>query len=69
VISSSGKSVYSISLVNTMLPLPSVTRQLGASVGMHGEFPDLKFLGGDSLVVELNDRDLVRKPIRSTGGG
>ena len=34
-------------------------------VGAHGEFPDLKFLGGDSLVVGLNDRDFVEKPIRS----
>jgi len=36
------------------------------SVGTYGEFPDLKFLGGDSLVVRLNDRDFVEKPIRST---
>jgi hypothetical protein len=26
------------------------------SVGMHGEFPYLKFLGGNTLVVGLNDR-------------
>ncbi len=42
-----------------------VARQRGASVGMHGEFPDLKFLGGDGLVVGLDDRDFVQKPIRS----
>src|ERR1700678_887010 len=35
------------------------------SVGTYGELPDLKFLGGDSLVVGLNDRDFVQKPIRS----
>src|ERR1035438_9531580 len=32
---------------------------------MHGEFPYLKFLGGNSLVVGLNDRDFIQKPIRS----
>jgi hypothetical protein len=32
---------------------------------MHGEFPYLKFLGGNTLVVGLNDRDFVEKPIRS----
>jgi len=32
---------------------------------MHGEFPYLKFLGGNTLVVGLNDRDFVQKPIRS----
>jgi hypothetical protein len=36
------------------------------SVGMYGEIPDLKFLGGNSLVVGLNDHDFVQKPIRST---
>ena len=36
------------------------------SVGTYSEFPDLKFLGRDSLVVGLNDRDFVQKPIRST---
>ena len=29
------------------------------SIGTHGELPDLKFLGGHSLVVGLNDRDFV----------
>ena len=43
-----------------------VARKRGGSVGTHGEFPDLKFLGGDTLVVGLNDRDLVQKPIRPT---
>jgi hypothetical protein len=33
------------------------------SVGMYDELPDLKFLGGDSLVVGLNDRDFIEKPI------
>src|ERR1700677_5370198 len=32
---------------------------------MHGEFPYLKFLGGNRLVVGLNERDFVQKPIRS----
>jgi hypothetical protein len=43
-----------------------VARKRGGSVGTHGEFPDLKFLGGDSLVVGLDDRDFVEKPIRAT---
>ncbi len=29
------------------------------SVGTYDEFPDLKFLGSNSLVVGLNDRDFV----------
>jgi len=40
-----------------------VARKRGGSVGTHGEFPDLKFFGGDTLVVGLNDRNLVQKPI------
>ena len=36
------------------------------AVGTYGELPDLKFFGGDTLVVGLNDRDLVQKPICST---
>src|ERR1700678_2586881 len=43
-----------------------VARERSGSVGTYGEFPDLKFLGGNSLVVGLNDRDLVQKPICST---
>ena len=43
-----------------------VARKRSGSVGTYGEFPDLKFLGGNSLVVGLNDRDLVQKPICST---
>jgi hypothetical protein len=66
VISSSGKSVCSIFLVNTMLPLPSSHVSVAVSVGAYGELPDLKFLGGNSLVVGLNDRDFVQKPIRPT---
>ena len=42
-----------------------VARKRSGSVGTYGELPDLKFLGGDSLVVGLNDRDFVQKPIRS----
>jgi hypothetical protein len=34
-------------------------------VGLYGEFPDLKLLGGDTPVEGLNDRDFVQKPIRS----
>ncbi len=41
-----------------------VARERGASVGTYGELPDLKFLGGDSLVVGLNDRDFIQKPVR-----
>jgi hypothetical protein len=36
-----------------------VARQRSASVGMHGEFPHLKFLVGDSLVGGLDGRDFV----------
>src|ERR1035437_4633059 len=43
-----------------------VARKRSGSVGMYCEFPDLKFLGGNSLAVGLNDRDFVQKPIRST---
>src|ERR1017187_7023950 len=43
-----------------------IARKRSGSVGTYGEFPDLKFLGGNSLVVGLNDRDFVQKPIRST---
>jgi len=42
-----------------------VARQRSGSVGMHGELPDLKFLGGNSPVVGLNDCDFVQKPIRA----
>ena len=43
-----------------------ITRKSSGPVGTYGELPDLKFLGGDSLVVGLNDRDFVQKPIRPT---
>jgi hypothetical protein len=43
-----------------------VARERSASVGVYGQLPDLKFLRGDSLVVGLNDRDFVQKPIRPT---
>jgi hypothetical protein len=43
-----------------------VARKRSGSVGTYGEFPDLKFLGGNSFVVGLNDRDFVQKPIRAT---
>jgi len=42
-----------------------VARQRSGPVGTHGELPDLKFLGGDSLVVGLDDRNFVQEPIRS----
>ena len=42
-----------------------IARKRSASVGAYGELPDLKFLGGNSLVVGLNDRDFVQKPIRA----
>src|ERR1700687_6436358 len=42
-----------------------VARKRSGSVGTYGEVPDLKFLGGDSLVVGLNDRDFVQKTLRS----
>src|SRR5580658_7855422 len=43
-----------------------VARKRSGSVGTHGELPDLKFLGSNSLVVGLKDRDFVQKPICST---
>jgi len=43
-----------------------VARKRSGSVGTYGELPDLKFLGENSLVMRLNDRDFVQKPIRST---
>jgi hypothetical protein len=48
------------------IPVSIVAPKRSGPVGMYGEFPDLKFLGGDCLVVGLNDRDLVEKPIRPT---
>jgi hypothetical protein len=43
-----------------------VARKRCGAVRAYGELPDLKFLGGKSLVVRLNDRDFVQKPMRST---
>jgi hypothetical protein len=43
-----------------------VARKRSGLVGTYGELPDLKFFGGNGLVVRLNDRDFVQKPIRST---
>jgi hypothetical protein len=40
-----------------------IASERSGSVGAYGELPDLKFLGGNSLVVGLNDRDFVQKPI------
>ena len=47
------------------LAIAIVARKRSGSVGTYGEFPDLKFLGGNRLVVGLNDRDFVEKPIRA----
>jgi hypothetical protein len=54
VISSSVKSVCSISCVNTMLSWPS--SRVIVAIGKYGELRDLKFLGCNSLVAGLNDR-------------
>jgi len=62
VTSSSGK----IAVLDLLGEHDVITRKRSGSVGTHGELPDLKFLGGNSLVVGLNDRDLVQKPIRPT---
>ena len=43
-----------------------IARKSCGTIWTYGKIPDLKFLGGDSLVVGLNDRDFVQKPIRST---
>src|ERR1017187_3748227 len=42
-----------------------VARKRSGSVGTYGELPDLQFLGGDGLVVGLNDSDFNQKPICS----
>jgi len=51
-------------LVNHDVPIAIVAGKRSGSVGMYNELPDLKFLGGDSLVVGLNDREFIEKPIR-----
>ena len=43
-----------------------IARECRRAVGTYGELPDLKFLGGDSLLVGLNDCDFVQKPVRAT---
>jgi hypothetical protein len=43
-----------------------VARKRSGLVRTYGEIPDLKFFGGNGLVVRLNDRDFVQKPIGST---
>jgi hypothetical protein len=43
-----------------------IAGERSGSVGAYGQLPDLEFLGGDSLVVELNDRDFVQEPICAT---
>jgi hypothetical protein len=43
-----------------------VARKRSGSVVTYGEVPDLKFLGGNGLVVWLNDRDFVQKPVCPT---
>ena len=55
----------SISLANTIL-VAIVARKRSGSVRTYGELPDWEFLGGNSLVVGLNGRDFVQKPIRPT---
>jgi hypothetical protein len=43
-----------------------IASERSGSVGAYSELPDLKLLGRNSLVVGLNDRDFVQKPIRPT---
>jgi hypothetical protein len=43
-----------------------IASERSGSVGAYSELPDLKFLGGNSLVVGLNDCDFVQKPVCST---
>jgi hypothetical protein len=45
-----GSAVFAVAIV---------ARNRSGSFGTYGELPDLKFLGGDSLVVGLNDHDFV----------
>src|ERR1022692_2899660 len=49
-----------------MLPLPSSHVSVAVWSGRTASFQNLKFFGGNGLVVRLNDRDFVQKPIRST---
>ena len=48
------------------VPVAIIASNRSGSVVTYGEPPDLKFLGGNRLVVGLNDRDFVQKPIRPT---
>jgi hypothetical protein len=64
--SSVRSEVCSISLVTHDIAIAIVARQRSGPVGTYGELPELKSLGGNSLVVGLNDRDFVQKPIRPT---
>jgi hypothetical protein len=43
-----------------------IARKSCGAVGDYGELPDLKFFGGNRLVIGLNDRDFVQKPICPT---
>jgi hypothetical protein len=43
-----------------------VAGERSGSVRTYSQLPDLKFLGGNSLVVRLNDRNFVQEPIRAT---
>ena len=47
------------------VPVAIIAGKPSGAVATYGELPDLEFLGGNSLVVELNDRDFVQKPIRT----
>jgi hypothetical protein len=51
VISSSGKSVLLDVLSEHDVPIAFVAGKRGGSVGMYNELPDLKFIGGDSVVI------------------
>ena len=47
------------------VPVAIIAGKPSGAVAMYGELPDLKFLCGNSLVIGLNDRDFVQKPIRT----
>jgi hypothetical protein len=44
-----------------------IASERGGPVRTHGELPYLEFLGGDALVVRLNDRDFIEQPIGAAG--
>jgi hypothetical protein len=51
------------------MPVAVVASERRGLVGIDGQFPELKFLDGHSLVVALREGDLVEQPISATSIG